>query len=311
MALYAPLASRRQTLLVKLETTPGQAETTGLLPLLAFDVSAGPSTDWSDRKGTGAYSGHNASGALGAHTGQIEFTTELRAADGGGALAPALAACLQACGALKTLEVYGQDIANARDAGARSLTIWREIDGVRKRLVGAAGNVVFRGAVGERVMLAFTFQGRWTAPTDETMDTTAPAGGPPMRLENGSFTLGGETIKIAEFEINWGATPALRADAAASGGVGCYDVLDFDPEISLDPEMDRVAGYDFYGLHLAGATAAVALSATAGDDTAALTMPAVNIKELNEGDRDGIATLEYAGACVNDGATPAVSLEMS
>ena len=310
MTLQAPLAARRQTLLVKLEDVPGNAETTGLLALLAFEVTAGPSADWTERKGTGAYSGHNVVGALGARTGQITFTAELRCGTGA-TLDPAVAACLQACGALKDAESYAQDVQNNRDAGSRTITIWREVDGVRKRLVGAAGNVTIKSTIGERVLLDFEFSGRWEAPTDEAMDTTAPVTSLPMRTEAGTFTLGGETIKIAEFELNWGATPALRADAAAGGGVGCYDVLDFDPEISIDPEFDRVAGYDFYGKWMAGDTAAIVLSATAGDRTATITLPRVNIKELAEGDRDGIATLDYTGACLNDGATAAVTLAIT
>jgi len=310
MALSAPLAARRNTLLVKLETAAGTAETTGLLALLAFDVKADPTADWTERKGTGQRSGHTVVGALGARTGQVTFTAELRCGTGT-VLDPALAACLQACGALKTSESYAQDTANARAAEARAITIWREIDGVRKALVGAAGNVTIKAESGQRVLLEFEFNGRWIAPTDQTLSTADPVTTTPMRAASGTFTLGTETIKINSFSLNWGATPALRGDVNAAGGVACYDVLDFDPEVTLDPEFDRVAGYDFYGLWLAGTTAAIVFAAVAGDRTATITLPAVNIKSLGEAERDGIAALDYTGACINDGATPAVTLAIT
>lgn len=307
MALSAPLAARKRTLLVALESAPGVAETTGFAALLAFDVQCAPTAEWQDRKGTGTVAGHTVGGALGALTGQCTFTAELRTGEAA-TLDPALAACLQACGALKSSESYAQDIACA---ALKTVTIQANIDGVLKSLAGAAGTVTIKATVGERVLLDFELTGRWLTVTDDTLPATAPVTTAPLKLESGTFTIGGKAIKIHSVELAWGAVAALRADAAAAGGVGHYAVLDFDPEITLDPELDTVAGYDFYGLWQSGTTAAIVIAATAGDRTATITCPAVQIRELGEADRDGIATLDYKGVPINDGATPAITLAIT
>jgi hypothetical protein len=302
--------SRKRTLLVKLEATPGTAETTGFSALLAFDIKMEPTAEWAARPGSGLYAGHTVGGVLGAITGRCAFSAELRTGTGT-VLDPALAACLQACGALKSTESYATDTAFARAAGARTLTIRANIDGVLMQLAGAAGTFTLKGAVGERVMLDFELTGRWIAVTDVALPADAAVTTAPMKLESGTFTIGAEAIKIANYTLTWGAKTSLRADVAAAGGVGHYLAVDYDPEITLDPEFDRVAGYDFYGLWLAGTTAAVVITAKAGARTATITCPAVQIKQLAEGDRDGIATVEYTGACLNDGATAPVTIAIT
>ena len=307
MALSAPLAARKSTLLIKLEAAAGVAESSDLLPLLAFDVKLKPTAPWQERKGTGLYLGHTVGGTTGARSGTATFTAELRAGTGT-VLDPVLAACLQACGALKSTESYGMDIALA---ALKTVTILRNIDGVLKGLAGAAGTVKFAGEVGGKLMLEFEFTGRWVAVTDAALPAFAPATTPPMKLESGLFTIGAEAIKIGKYELAFGSVLALRPDTTAAGGIGHYAVMDFDPELTIDPEFDKVAGYDFYGLWLAETTAAVVLSATAGARTATITCPAVQIKELDESERESIATLDYTGVPINSGATPAVTLAIT
>ena len=94
-------------------------------------------------------------------------------------------------------------------------------------------------------------------------------------------------------------TPRLDVDAV--GGIAHYQITDYDgPILEVDAEADKVAGYDFNGIWLAGTTGAVSLEVTDGTDKVTFAIPKFQYREIPEGDRDGIQIYNVTGQCNHD-----------
>lgn len=301
MALSAPLLTRKKVIKVALETTKG-TKVAGTQALLVFDLDIHPTAPFEERKGPGLYLGHPIAGVVNELSGECSFKTELRA-DGSGGMEAGLAILLQACGFKKTAEVYNI----CSDHKNISIDVWE--DGVKKGLAGAAGKVTLEGETGKRMFCNFTFSGIWQAVTDGALPANAPSTTKPMMIKGGTFTLGGESIKIGKFSLNNGANVINRADVDAASGIAYAMITDFDgPMLSMDPEADLVAGYDYNGLWLAGTEAAVSLILNDGTDQVTIAIPKFQYREIPEGDREGIAIYDVTGQCNHSTGDDAVKL---
>ena len=308
MALSAPLLSRLRVIKVAIETTKG-TKVAGTQALRVFDLKIDPTSPFEERKGTGTMRGHEVAGVHGETSGKCSFQAELRATAGTpNVLEAGLAILLQACVFKQTVQVYQVHSGHSSDKTI-SIDVWEA--GIKKSLAGCSGNVTFSGAVGKRMYLNFELQGRWLAPTDEAVPANAPSTAAPMYIQAATFTLGGEAIKFGNFSLDMGCDVVARMDADAAGGIGYYMIPDFDPTVTMDIEADLVAGYDFHGIKLARTTAAVSLALTDGTNIVTFTLPAVQIKELPGGERDGVLTYDYVGQCIQSAGNDAVAIAVT
>lgn len=291
------LLTRKRVIKVALEDPKG-GKVAGTSALLAFDLEINPTAPYEERKGTGLYRGHENIGIHGERSGSCKFSVELRGTGSQG-MDAGLAVLLQACGLAKTLEVYQVHSIHSKAVGAEDKTISIDVweDGVKKGLAGASGNVTFEGENGGRMMCNFEFSGIWQAPVAEALPANVPGSTAPMMMQGGTFTLATKSIKISKFSLNIGSNPVPRYDVDAAGGIAYYMITDYDPVLSIDPEADLIAGYDYHGVWLAGTEAAVSLALGDGTDIITFTIPKVQYREIAEGDRDGIQIYDITGQC--------------
>lgn len=292
MVLSAPLLTRKRVIKVTAEDPMG-SKVAGTSSILVFDLDIKPTAPFEDRRGSGLYRGHNVVGVHGERSGVCSFSCELRG-NGAQCMEASLIILLQACGFEQTVQVYQVHSTHANDKTI-SIDVWE--DGVKKGLAGASGNVTFEGETGKRMMCNFEFSGVWQAPIDEDLPGYDPGTEPPLLLQGGTFTLAVKSIKINKFSLNMGCQVVPRMDVDAVGGIAYYMITDYDPILSIDPEADKIAGYDYHGAWLAGTEAAVSLVITNGTDTITFTLPKVQYKEITEGDRDGIQIYDITGQC--------------
>lgn len=302
----APLLSRKKVIKVAVEGTKGTG-VAGTAALLVYDLDIKPTAEFIPRRGPGLYLGNTNVGVLGALTGECSFKTELRGTDSSG-LDTGLAILLQACGFVKTAEVYNVDSVFT-DHKTISIDVYE--DGVRKEIEGAMGNVTFEGEAGGVMMLDFTFQGRWVAPTDQALPANAPGTTIPMRLQGGTFTLGGVSAKIGKFSLNMNNELSTREDVDGGGGLTHFMIVDNDPQLSIDPEADLIATLDINGLWLAHTTAVVSLAIGNGTDTATFAIPVMQYMEIPEGDRSGKLIYDITGKCIHSSGDDAVTLTIT
>ena len=309
MALSAPLLTRKKVIKVLAETDKG-AYVAPTSAILGFDLEINPTAPFEERKGTGLYRGHERAGTLGALSGSCKFKTELRG-NGSTGMDAGLAILLQACGLKKTSESYQVHSTPSADTTI-SIAVWE--DGVLKGLRGAASDLTISGENGGKVMCDFDFQGIWQTPSADALPAYSPGTGAVLKMQGGTFTLDGETIKIAKFNLKLGCKVVPRygmktdAAAVAPGGIAHYMITDYDPVLSIDPEADLVGGYDYFGKWLSGSEGPVILILTNGTTKVTITLPKVQCREINEGDRDGIQIYDYTGQCNHSSGNDAVTI---
>jgi len=296
MALSAPLITRKRVIKVVLEAEKG-TKLAATQALWVEDLEIDPDGVFIERKGTGLYRGGKEKGVVDATKGICTFKAELRG-NGSNGMEAALAILLQACGLKKTSEVY-QVHSTHTDDKTISIDVWE--DGVKKCLSGVSGNVVFEGEEDGRMICNFTLRGIWIAPTDEALPAYSPSVTPPMLFNKCTFTLATESIKITKFSLDMGNNLVKRGNY--------YMITDYEPILSINPEADKVAGYDYYGIWLAGTEAAVSLILTDGTDKITFTLPKVQCREIKGSDREGIMTHDWTGQCNHDSGDDSVKIE--
>lgn len=290
MALSAPLLTRKRGIKVSTETTKGTVATP-TTDIRVYDDVIEAADTFQERKLSSKYLGHSVGTLEGTKAGKATFKTEI-IGDGSSALDAGLAILLQACGMLKTVEVYTPSSVLSEHKTI-SLNAYR--DGVLKQLLGCSGNVKIIQD-GGRMVFDFDFSGVWQAPIAGALPTPSYSTQKPLQWGNASnaFTLATLGIKISSFEFDAGNNVVPRVD---NGHIQYYMISDRDPTITIDPEFDLVAGYDLYGAWLAGTEVAISQAVTNGTDTMTIAAPKFQYREVKEGDRDGIRTDDVTGQC--------------
>ena len=187
-----------------------------------------------------------------------------------------------------------------------SLTLALFLDGIRHLLVGARGNVTFSAVVGEPGFMEFTFTGVYSSTTDVAMPTaTYDTTVPPVFLGVG-LSFHGFSPVFTTLEFDLGNTVEPRRNANDSLGAKSAIITGRSPTATVDPELDLVANFDFFGKLRDGSQGrfACSMGSTAGNKVT-VASPKCQIDGLAGGDRNGIATasltLNLATSTVNTG----------
>ena len=184
-------------------------------------------------------------------------------------------------------------------------------DGKLKSLAGAMGNITIEAETGKRVMLKCSFSGRWIAPTDAAIPSWSPSTAAPMRAQSANFTIDSLSARISRASLDMGNSVAPRWNPSESGGIEHYMITDYAPKLSIDPEAELVANYDWFGKKAAGTTAAISqiFSDSAVDVT--VTIPAAQIAEIETADRDGVIVENVMYNLLHNSGNDAVSITFS
>ncbi len=172
-----------------------------------------------------------------------------------------------------------------------SATVGAFIDGIKHTLIGARGNVTIDVNAGEPAFLNFTFTGVYLETTDVALltGTSYDATVPPVFLDVG-FVLGAFSPCFVAMGIDLANTLELRRCANAEHGAVSTLITGRSPSATIDPELDLVANYDFFGNLRAGTEGRFAceFGDTAGN-IVSLASPKVQIDQIGDGDRNGLA----------------------
>ena len=255
------ILSNRQVLAAKIEVTEGTAET-----LAAADANAQilepakfePNIAMFERKLLDvSYS--NFKQIPGTRLATISCKVENKGSGTAGT-APAIGKLLKACGFLETVVAVTSVTYTPLSALATipSLTIAVYIDGVRKQIRGARGNVKYSAKAGEPGMYEFTFLGVYDAVSTQTLLT--PSGVEttvPIALLSATFSVAAFAAFGSTISFDMGNTLAPRADINTAAGYISTLLTARSPKGAFDPELEVIATHDWYGRWLAGTTGAL------------------------------------------------------
>lgn len=288
MSVIPPLITKQSVFACKVEATTGTAEslTASEGAYNAFDVEVQGEIDYAERQGQGSAS--YLPGVSGARRGKCRLRTELFGSGSNPSPTPAYAdTLLAACGFSGSSNVYKPVTGSASYV---SLTMAKYVDGRKKTIAGATGNLVIRGAVGKPIDLLWEFSGVWVDPTATSLIApTYPTVIPPALL-GATITVGGSAYRLPGFEIDMGNTVAYRQDANNAAGYLATVVSNRKPVLKISPEALALGTKDWYADMKSGATAAVsiAVGSTSGN-TLTLAAPVAQLTAApQDEDRDGV-----------------------
>lgn len=264
MSLDTTLITRNRVLAAALETTTGTpaslpAASCGLFNAI-FDPKITLRQSANDRPGQQYLSPLPVS--LNARSGQLSFRSELYGS-GTAATEPSYATkCMAACGCAIAAGVVTPLTAQATNTLA-SATLGLYQAGRQKRIAGAMGNFKVTGKTGSPVYLEWAFEGAWMSPKSVAIPSaiTYPTTIPP-RFAGAAFTLGGQAMRVSQFEFDPGNKLYLREDPNAVDdastpvltGIRAAIVVDRKPMITIDPESLPLSTLDWFAGHAVGTT---------------------------------------------------------
>ena len=231
----------------------------------------------------------------------LSFTCEVKGSGAAGT-APEIGVLLRACGFDETIVASTSVTYAPVSTGHESITIYYYQDGLLHVLTGCRGNVSFEVEAGGICKANFTFTGHSDTPTDVSLVTPSYDSIVPAPYVNASFSIDSYAAAIAKLTFDMSNTIAMPPDASGSQGYGEIQITGRDVNGSFDPEYTLVATEDWEGNFRSGASMALAsgaIGATAGN-IINITMPAVSYRNISQGDREAIRTLEMPfGAAEN------------
>lgn len=300
------LLNRISVLAAKVEATPGTAETLTNTEAAynILDANIVANLEMSDRPIQGSF--RHLPSVPGARSATCTFTLEMTGNGAGGV--PAWATVfLAACGFVNTTGTLSP-VAEAPGANVKTLTIGLYENGRRKLMSGAVGNAVFNFTFGQLISISFTFEGLWQGASDQTLLVPTYPTIIPMRAASTTFTIAALTPCFDTMTLDLGNTLYLRPCSGNATGYISGIITSRKPMITLDPEAKLVATDDRYGRWLAMTTQAFSYAVTNGTDTITFAAPAVQILNVDPGEREQLKTDSTQLMCCASGTSAELTI---
>ncbi len=141
-------------------------------------------------------------------------------------------------------------------------------------------------------------------PFDRTLATPTYDSTVPAIVIGQAFTVASYGAVVAAINFDLGNTFAMPPDINSPDGFSQIYITKRDVNGTLDPEQRVIATHDFYNNFRTGAAMALAtgLIGTTAGNRMTISMPAISYRDVSEGDRDGVRTLELPfGAAESSG----------
>jgi len=180
------------------------------------------------------------------------------------------------------------------------------MDGLKKPIKGARGNVAIEATVGEPVFLNFSFSGVYQDVADEALLTGIDYDDPtPKPFLCVGMNVGGLTATFASLNVDIQNDVQGREDANDCNGYKSFIIVDRSPQATMDPEMELVATHDFYGRLLANTAGRFSYelgSSTTPGEHLVVNNPRFEYSDVGEGERTGLQVADVTLALT--AATP-------
>jgi hypothetical protein len=290
------LLKRKRVLAAKAEAASGTIEalTGAEAAFNAYDVVFQQGISLEEREGQGGFG--YLSSVVGAYTGTASFKVDL---SWDGATIPSWASVfLPACGLVLDTEVFEPVTSPPGVGGVTTVTIACFMDGVRKAIRGAAGNVVFTFPTGRMATAEFTFTGIWVAPTDVAILAPTYPTARPMRAASLTTVYDSITLCNESMSVDLGNEVVLRECATDASGFHAAIITNRNPKITCNPESKLVATRntygDFLGMDEAQFTATLAIG---GGDSFIISAPKAQVINVQEADRNRLVVDDIELQC--------------
>jgi hypothetical protein len=177
-------------------------------------------------------------------------------------------------------------------AGADSITLRFNYNGVRYIAKGVRGNVSFAWDVNNYPIATFTFTGLYATPTDQALPSANPSDVIPPRVAGATVRVGSTTpsvFSIENFAFDLGNNVVQRMDVKAADCVSEISITGRNPRGSLNPDMTTLAEHNPYTLWEASTVQNLTLQVgSASGNTLRAVWPYAQTVSIANSDRNGI-----------------------
>lgn len=281
-----PLLRRKSVFAAKTEGTIGTAESLTAAEGVynAWNVNIQPNITVDEREGQGGF--NYLEGIPGVRSGTATFTTGL---DFDGTDLPTWASVLlPACGWVASSQVFSPK-SEGPGSNVKTLTIGAFVDGMYRVLSGCMGTFKANLPTGKMATIDWTFQGKWTNPTDAAIIAPTYPTSLPRRFAEGSLAYNSTNLCVSNTTIDAGNEVILRECAGDITGIVSALVTNRKPTITADPETVLVATQDRHSLFLTPtAEDLVATVGTAATGYIVFTAAKAQLTNIQQGDRSGL-----------------------
>jgi len=305
-----PLLRRRSVFAAKVETTIGTAETLTAAEAVynVMNLAIQPNITMEEREGQGGFN-YNPSIA-GQRSGTATFSTE---AYYDGSTVPAWATVLlPACGFINSAGTFNP-LSQGPGSSVKTLTIGGFVDGVFRVLSGCMGTFTIDLPTGRMVKFNWTFQGRWTNPTDVAIiDPTFPTT-IPMRMAAGSVSWASSNMCTESVTVDAGNEIIMRECAGHASGIISAMVVNRKTTVTANPEMVLVATQDRHSQWLTPTPGILVITTGGtGENRLVITLPKAQLQNVQQGERSGMLTDELTWlATANDDPDEEISIDFA
>ncbi len=307
-----PLLRRRSVFAAKTETTIGTAEalTAAEAVYNVMGLNIQPTITGEEREGQGGFN-YNPT-VFGQRSGTATFSTE--AYYDGSTIPNWAAVLLPACGFIDTAGVFSPVSRGPGGSGLpKTITIGGYVDGIFRVLSGCMGTFTIDLPTGRMVKFNWTFQGKWTNPTDVAiLDPTYPTT-IPMRMAAGSVSWASTSICTENVTVDAGNEVILRECAGDATGIVSALVVNRKPMITANPEMVLVATQNRHNQWLTPTPAALVITTgSSAENRLVITAPKAQLQNIQQGERSGLATDDLTWmATANDDPDEELTIEFA
>ena len=177
-----------------------------------------------------------------------------------------------------------------------AVTIWAFLEDTVYKINGAKGNVVWNLTAGGIAMLDFTLTGEYVKSADTTFPTSiTDDGGAPLVAMGNSFDWGTEAPCVETMSFSLNNTVTVPSCLDKTHGAGQTVITGRAPEVSWNPLMTVAADIDQWTPFEAVTQSALAYTLSNSTVDVDISIPKVEISNIQTGDRDGLATYEITG----------------
>lgn len=282
-----PLLKRKRVLAAAIESTPGTAEALSASngAFNAYDVIAQAQIAVESREGQGGFG--KLSGVPGARAGTLNFKVDL-GWDGTATIPTWASVLLPMCGWVNSSGAFTPRT-EAPGANVKTGTLATYVDGVKKTIAGASGNVRFVFPAGRMAFAEFSFTGVWQAVADVSLIAPTYPTALPLRYASATTTYDSVAMCVEQLAIDSGNTIKLRECGGSAAGFDYAIITDRSPRITANPEATLVATDDRYGDWLAATEAELSLLLNGpSSSTLEFEVPKAQIVNAQEGEREGL-----------------------
>jgi hypothetical protein len=296
------LLKRKRVFAAKQETTSGTAEslTTAEASFNVYDLMIQQAIEMEPRESQGGFG--MLSSIPGGYQGKATFKTDV-SWDGTTTMPEWASVLWPACGLVDTSGTFAP-VTAVPGSSVKTLTIAGYVDGMLKRIRGAAGTFKLVCPTGKRAYIEWDFTGIWIPPTDTAMLAPTYPTDTALRYANGATTFNSVALCLENITFDMGNEIMLRECAATVSGYHAALITNRIPKVTGNPESKLVATQDRFGQLIASTEAALSwVIPGPADSYITISAPKAQITNIQEADRNRLVTDEIEWSLNRNGST--------